>query len=83
VKTVYSNLYEITELQQKIMRFVDYWVHIEKKPIPQKTIIEEMVAHGQNNRTVEASLTSLLRLGYIRKAVIISNKTYYTQLRRI
>ena len=83
MKTIYSNLYETTELQQKIMRFIDYWVHVEKKPIAQRCIIDEMVAHGQNNRTVENALNGLLKLGYIRKAVIISNKTYYTQLRRI
>jgi len=90
-KTVYTNLYEITELQQKIMRFVDYWVHVEKKPIPQKNIVSEMEVRGEKSFTIISSLNSLMKLGYIRKAVtngagedgIGACKTKYVQLRRL
>ena len=82
-ETVYTNLYEITELQQKIMRFVDYWVHVEKGPIPRKVIIDQMIERNEKERTVENALNGLLNLGYIRRAVITSNKTYYVQLRRL
>jgi hypothetical protein len=81
--TQYTNLYEITELQQKIMRFIDYWCHVEKTPVPQKTIISEMETHEQKSFTVVNALNGLLRLGYIRRATIISNKTFYVMLRRI
>ena len=89
--TVYTNLYEITELQQKIMRFIDYWVHTQKIPVPQKDIIVEMETRGEKNSTITHSLTGLLRLGYIRKAVTNSSgedgtgarKTKYVMLRRI
>jgi len=83
VKTTYTNLYEITELQQKIMRFVDYWVHVEKSPIPQRKILEEMKSRSQKGSTVVHALNGLLRLGYIRRAIAISNKTFYVQLRRL
>lgn len=83
MSTEYSNLLEITKLQQKIVRFISYWVTTQKTPVPQKEIIEEMVRRGEKARTVESSLHGLLRLGYIRKSEIISNKTFYTQLRSI
>ena len=65
------------------MRFVDYWVHVEKTPIPQKEIIEEMKTRGEKSATVIHALHGLLGLGYLRRAGIISNKTYYVQLRRL
>ena len=83
MKTAYTNLYDITDLQQRIVKYIDYWVHVEKSPIPQKNIINEMESHGDNNRTVTNALNGLLRLGYIRRAMIISNKTFYVQLRRL
>ncbi|HZX14949.1 MAG TPA: hypothetical protein VFF49_11195 [Thermodesulfobacteriota bacterium] len=82
-KTEYTNLYDITDLQQKIVRFITYWVMTEKTPIPQKEIIDEMKRKGRNSSTVVNALNGLLKLGYIRRAVIISNKTFYVQLRKI
>ena len=82
-KTVYTNLYEITDLQQTIVKFITYWVASEKVPVPQKEIIEEMKRKGKNGSTVVNALNGLLRLGYIRRAVMVSNKTSYVQLRRI
>jgi len=83
VGTSYTNLYEITELQQKIVRFITYWVGTEKTPVPRKEVIQEMGRRKQNTATVINALNGLLRLGYIRRAEIISNKTYYVQLRKI
>lgn len=80
-KTVYTNLYEITELQQRIMRYIDSWVHIQKTPIPRSEIIKGM--KDDKARTVENAINGLLDLGYIRRAVITSNKTYYVMLRRL
>lgn len=81
--TVYNDLIEITELQQMIMRYLDYWAHTEKSPIPKMTVIEEMKRKGSNYASVVHALGGLLRLGYIRRAVITSNKTYYVVLRRL
>lgn len=82
-RTTYTNLYNITPLQQKIMHYIDYWVHTEKVPIPQKKIIEEMKTKNEASSSVVWSLNSLLRLGYIRRTVATSNKTHYIMLRRI
>lgn len=89
-ETVYHNLYEITDLQQKIMRYIDYWVHVEKTPIPQRIIILEMKPKN-NLDAVKNALTGLIRLGYIRRAItnsegesgIGANKTKYVMLRRL
>ena len=79
----YTNLYEITQLQQKIMRYIDYWAHTEKEAIPQKRILEEMKTKDEKDSTVVNALNGLLRLGYIRRAETISNKTFYVMLRRL
>ena len=83
MKTKYTNLYEITELQQTIVKYITYWASTEKEPIPQREIIDEMKRKGKKHSTVVNALNGLLKLGYIRRAVITSNKTYYVQLRRI
>lgn len=82
-KTVYLNFGEVNELQTNIMKFVDVWAHENKTPIPLKLIIETMHKAGVIPATTIKALNSLLRKGYIRRAVTISNKTYFVQLRRV
>lgn len=73
------------------MRYVDYWVHVEKTPVPQRIIMQEMSNRGISVNTVIKSLGSLIKLGYIRKAItngqgedgIGAEKTKYVQLRRL
>ena len=83
MKTVYTNLLAITDLQQAIVRYIDYWVHVEKTPISQKYIIEEMIRRGKKSSAVMHSLNGLLRQGYIRRTEPLSNSTSYVQLRRL
>lgn len=82
-KTVYFNLSDINELQTDIMKFIDIWAHNNKTPIPLKLIMTEMEARKVLKPTIIKALGSLLRKGYIRRANIISNKTYYVQLRTV
>ena len=82
MKTAYVNLYTLTQTQNAIIRFIDYWVHVEKDPIPQKEVIQEMTRRGRNTSTVVSSLNGLIKLGYIRRSVKISNTTSYVQIRR-
>jgi hypothetical protein len=77
------NPWETNELQRSIMRFVDTWAREVKTPIPRKAIITHMVSVGVKDCTVINALNSLLRKGYIRRAVAISNKTSFVQLRRV
>lgn len=83
--TIYSNLYDITELQQKIIRYIDYWAHIEKTPIPHKKIIAEMTTHKEKNGTIIHALQMLVKLGYLRRAMVVSHatETFYVLLRRL
>ena len=91
MNTVYTSLCPITTLQQKIVRYIDYWVHNEKTPISQKRIIEEMESTNENRKTVIHALDGLLKLGYIRRAIttgsgedgIGAEKTKYVQLRSL
>lgn len=41
-KTKYQDFYGVTELQTRIMRYVDWWVKNEKTPIAQKEIVSQM-----------------------------------------
>lgn len=68
------------------MRFVEQWAREKKTPIPQKKIITEMKEGGTKDFTTAGALTTLLKLGYIRRAVPrlgTSNRTFYVQLRGI
>lgn len=77
------NLRDINKLQLDIMRFVDSWVRTEKTPVPRKEIIENMKAKGVKDFTTINAIKALLKKRYIRRAIIISNKTFYVQLRGI
>lgn len=81
--TKYSNYYEITELQVKIMKVIENWVHTQRTPIPKRQIIESMKEQGVKDFTTINAITSLLLKGYIRRAIGTSNKTYYVQLRSV
>jgi len=81
--TIYTDFCNISELQYKIMSLIDIWVHEKKIPTPRSEIIKSMQIQGVNMPTVRSSLYSLIRKGYIREAVTVSNKTSYVQLRRI
>lgn len=82
-KTRYTNLSDVNELQTNIMKFVDIWVRSEKTPIPLKEIILNMTSSGVKSPTTIKAIGALLKKGYIRRAVTISNKTTFVQLRRV
>ena len=83
MSTEYSELYEISELQRSIMIYIGQWAKAEKQPIPQRAIIERMKIDGIKDFTTINAVHSLLKKGYIRRAVITSNKTFYVQLRTV
>ena len=83
MSTVYTNLSEIDELQTNIMRFVGYWARTEKIPIPLREIIKAMENQSVNDFTTIKAINVLLKKGYIRRAVVISNKSSFVQLRSV
>ena len=82
-KTVYYNLSEINGLQTDIMRLIDVWAHHNKTPIPLKIIKDQMKAEGVIEPTTIKALGVILKKGYIRRAVTISNKSYFVMLRKV
>lgn len=82
-RTEYYDLKEINKLQSEIMEFIQGWVHTEKTPVPLKNIISNMETAGIKNFTSIKALNVLVRKGYIRRAHMISNKTFFVQLRRV
>ena len=83
LKTVYIDICELTKLQQDIMRVISEWVHKEKTPIPRSKLIAKMEGKGIGQPTTINAINGLLVKSYIRKAEIISNKTYYVMLRTL
>jgi hypothetical protein len=83
VSTHYTNLNDITDLQTRIVIHIGVWVKTEKTPVPRSVIVKLMEDEGVGYKTVEKALEGLLKLGYIRRAIGTSNKTYYVQLRSI
>lgn len=82
-KTIYVSISELNELQTNIMRYINVWVHTEKTPIPLKEIIEGMTKQGVKSYTTIKSIDVLLKKGYIRRAIVISNKSSFVMVRGI
>ena len=83
MNTTYTSLSELNDTQTKIMRYVSYWVNEKKTTVPLKEIIDNMIQEGIKKDTTVKALQVLLKKGYIRRAVVISNKSYFVQLRSI
>lgn len=82
-RTKYINYSDITELQTDVMKFVDFWVHTKKTPVPRAEIIKYMSKKGKSMPVTRDAINSLKRKGYIREAFTISNKTMFVQLKRV
>lgn len=80
-KTDYVNFSDINDLQRRIMIVVNDWVHIEKTPIPLSEIMKSMDDQGVKDFTTIKAIQVLLKKGYIRRAIIISNKRSYVMLK--
>ncbi len=75
---------ELTDLQQNIMYLIIGWSHIyPNKPMPLKRIMSYMKEQKVKAPTAINAIHGLLLKGYIRRACIISNKTYFVMLRSI
>ena len=82
-KPVYISISDLTELQNKIMQFISEWSHQEKTPVPLWLVKRVMMAENVKEPTAINAINGLLLKGYIRRAYIISNKTYFVMLRSI
>jgi hypothetical protein len=80
---MYINLDEVNKLQMDIMNIIQDWVKNQKTPVPHKQILIIMKDQGVGNPPTVNALNSLLKKGYIRRSVMISNKTSYVQIRRV
>ncbi len=80
----YLNTTEISKVQHDIMVFVDFWVHKQRLPTPQKEIVLHMNGRGIPKSTTIKAIKSLLKKKYLRKAITISSSSRsYVQLRRV
>jgi len=83
MKTVYIDFREVGLLPRQVMEFIYLHSCTEKKPIPRQKIVSKFKAQGVKPYMTVNALHFLLKKGYIREAVVISNKTFYVLLRRM
>jgi Fe2+ or Zn2+ uptake regulation protein len=83
IKTAYTNLKDVNNLQEKIVNFISERAKTEKTPISQKEVVLKMKDEGVKVFTTVNALNSLLKKGYIRRSVYVSNKTFYVLCRTI
>jgi hypothetical protein len=57
------------------------WVHTKKTPVPHMYIVTNVSKLGVPERTIKASIQTLIRKGYIRRPVRLSKCASYIQLR--
>lgn len=75
---------DINHLQRNIMKIIIHWVKTKKTPVPRAYVMKTAIKQEKLGRkTIEASLRVLEAKGYIRRAITLSTKTYYVQLRSI
>jgi len=74
---------DVNILQSQVMKIVDSWVREKKTPIPHRFILNELKSQGVLEVTAKAAIRVLVNKGYIRKAIILSNRAFYVQLRSI
>jgi len=75
---------EITNLQTRVFIFCKSWAEIEKTPVPQKEIVNQMETQGVSTSSCINAINSLLTKGFIRKAYHLKqSRTYYVLLRNI
>lgn len=67
-------------LQNRIMTIVDTWVKQQKQPVPQRHIVIALLEEEIPQTTIKAAVRTLVRKGYLRKAVISG---HYVQLRSL
>lgn len=72
----------INELQRQIISFICEYVRENKTPIAQREIVSKLSTNYPDT-TIKASVRVLVRKGYLRKAVTISNSASYVLLRSL
>lgn len=81
MSTKYIDFYSLTELQRDIAIIIREWAKTHKTPIPRKEITKKMKKKGFEESSVKNAIKSLIMKGYIRKAIIISNSSFYVLLK--
>lgn len=65
------------------MKIITKWARENKKPISHREIIKQMKILGVADYSTINGIRSLIKKEYIRRAVVISNKSYYVLLRSV
>lgn len=76
-----KNEFGISETQLTALKIVKTWVEQEKTPMPKKELFKQLVLADMAESTARKAIEALLSEGYIRRAVTISNQSFYVLLK--
>lgn len=70
----------MNKTQESIILSIMDWAKTNRDPIPRKEIIERMRVKNVPESTVKASITVLIKKGWIRKAITVRHEATYVLL---
>lgn len=71
----------IPDAQLEALKIIKYWVETKKTPMPKKELFKKLVLADMSESTARHAIEALVKEGYIRRAVAVSNQTFYVLLR--
>lgn len=57
------------------------WTKNNNEPIPKKELFKRLINKDISESTIRHGITALLKQGYIRRAAIVSNQSFYILIR--
>jgi hypothetical protein len=83
MSTIYIDFYSLNEAQVAVIKLVEIWCKTNKKPIGHKEILKQMKFNKMQEYTTANAIKSVVKKGYLRRAVTSGNKTFYVLLRTL
>ena len=77
-----TNIGDLSNIERRIMLFVDYWAINKKTIIPRTEIFKQMLKEHIKAPSVKWAVNDLIKKQFIRRSCLHTSKTYYVQLRR-
>ncbi len=73
----------LSDAQIIALKAVKHWVDTKKTPMPKKELFKVLVLADMAESTARFAIAALVKEGYIRRAVAVSNQTFYVLLKWI
>jgi len=72
---------KISATQKEALTAIRKWANTKKTPMPKKELFKALVLADMSESTARKAIEALVKNGYIRRAVAVSNQTFYVLLK--